>query len=283
LADVDGDGRLDLLTGSDNCCDKEPGFYWFGRDVEGRFIARPKVRVKVEGSLTFMPRFMVALADWEGNGRLDIIGSLSQTPGLYHSHGAWSPYEPVGATRPVEGSPAWVGTQPCFVDWDRDGRLDLVCADLYSADGTGTFSELVWHRNIGTPGVPRLSEPRRLTTLPALETASGLSVGDWDSDGWPDLIVGYIRGSIEGGSFNVVAAGIRIYARRLATPREPASVDLPDFLPHPRWEDDMRPYVCDAWSGSPRPTMLSRNVAPNSFPRVGQTIVGADDRGRDDE
>jgi hypothetical protein len=226
LADVDGDGRLDLLTGSDNCCDKEPGFFWFGRDVEGRFIARPKVRVKVaDDSRIFMPRFLVALADWEGNGRLDIVASLSLTPGLYHSHGVWSPAEPVGATRRVEGSPEWVGTQPCIVDWDGDGRLDLVSADLYSADGAGTLTELVWRRNIGAAGVPRLSEPRRLTTLPALEIASGLSVGDWDSDAWPDLIVGYVRGSVEGGSYRYVAAGIRVYPRRLAIMREPARVD----------------------------------------------------------
>jgi hypothetical protein len=228
LADVDGDGRLDLLTGSDNCCDNEPGFFWFGRDVLGRFIARPKVRVKVgDDSRGFMPRLMVALADWEGNGRLDIVAVLSPTqPGLYHSRGLWSPYEPVGATRPVEGSPDSVGTQPCIVDWDRDGRLDLVYeADRYPADFTAVFSDVVWHRNIGAAGVPRLSEPRRLTTLPALETASGLSVGDWDSDGWPDLIVGYIRASLEGGSYRYVAAGIRVFPRRLATPREPARVD----------------------------------------------------------
>jgi FG-GAP-like repeat len=228
LADVDGDGRLDLLTGSDNCCDNEPGFFWFGRDVDGRFIARPKVRVRVGDDFPgFMSRFMVALADWEGNGRLDIVAALSHTrPGLYHSHGVWSPAEPVGATRPVEGSPDWVGSQPCCIDWDGDGRLDLVYeADRYPADGTAAFSEVVWHRNIGAAGVPRLSEPCRLTLLPALETATGLSVGDWDSDCWPDLVVGYVRGSVEGGSYRCVAAGIRVYPRRLAIPREPARVD----------------------------------------------------------
>jgi FG-GAP-like repeat len=217
------------LTGSDNCCDNEPGFYWFRREVDGRFIARPKVRVRVADDYPrlFMPRFMVALADWDANGRLDIIAALTGTrPGLYHSRGAWSSYEPVGATCPVEGSPDSIGTQPCFADWDRDGRLDLVYeADRYRADGTAGFSEVVWHRNIGAAGVHRLSEPRRLTTLPAAEKAIGLSVGDWDNDCWPDLIVGYVRWTVEGGPYRYVAAGIRVYPRRPAIPRNPARVD----------------------------------------------------------
>ena len=33
MADIDGDGRLDLVTGSDDCCDKEPGFHWFRREA----------------------------------------------------------------------------------------------------------------------------------------------------------------------------------------------------------------------------------------------------------
>jgi hypothetical protein len=108
---------------------------------------------------------------------------------------------------------------------DLDGRLDLVYeAVRYSQDGTGAaFSDVFWQRNTDATGAPRLSKPCRLTSLPALEMATGLSVGDWDSDRWPDLIVAYIRGKVEAGSYRYVAAGIRVYPRRFASPREPAS------------------------------------------------------------
>ena len=158
MADVDGDGQLDLLTGTDNCCDKEPGFFWFRRGGDGHFVAQPKVRVRVaDDSPQFMTRLRVALADWDGDGRLDIVAAQSETrPALYHSRGAWSVGEPVGATRAVEGSPDCVGTQPCFIDWDLDGRLDLVYeAARYSQDGTGAaFSDVIWQRNTGATGAP---------------------------------------------------------------------------------------------------------------------------------
>jgi hypothetical protein len=229
LADVDGDGRLDLLTGSDNCCDKEPGFFWFRRERDGRLVAQPKVRVRVaDDSPQFMSRLRVALADWEGDGQIDIVAAQTETsPALYHSRGAWSVGEPVAATLALDGSPEWVATQPCFIDWDLDGRLDLVYeAVRHSQDGTGAaFSDVMWQRNTGATGAPRLSKPCRLTTLPAFEMATGLSVGDWDSDRWPDLIVGYIRGKVVEGSYRYVAAGIRVYPRRFASPREPAKAD----------------------------------------------------------
>jgi hypothetical protein len=46
---VDGDGRLDLVTGSDDCCDREPGFHWFRRGADGRFTAKGEVLVRVAG------------------------------------------------------------------------------------------------------------------------------------------------------------------------------------------------------------------------------------------
>ena len=54
----------------------------------------------------------------------------------------------------IDGSPEWVTTQPCFIDWDLDGRLDLVYeAVRHSQDGTGAaFSDVMWQRNTGATG-----------------------------------------------------------------------------------------------------------------------------------
>jgi hypothetical protein len=209
LADVDGDGRVDLLTGSDDCCDREPGFFWFRREADGRYTSQPKIRVSVGAHGTFMARFRATLVDWDGDGRLDVVAALSGTkPGLYRSVGGWSPAAgEVGAPRPVEGSPEMFPHQPCITDWDRDGRLDLIVLSGRSF--------IAWHRNVTASREPCLAGPRRLVSLPASESAVGLSTGDWDGDGWPDLVVGYVRSERdERGSHRLAAAGIRVYLRR---------------------------------------------------------------------
>jgi hypothetical protein len=107
LADIDGDGQLDLLTGSDNCCDLEPGFYWFRRGSDGKFTGQPKVRVKVPTGEGVTPRLRATVADWDGDGWLDVAVIQTRTrPAILMSEGAWSAAatEVVAAT-PVAGSP----------------------------------------------------------------------------------------------------------------------------------------------------------------------------------
>jgi hypothetical protein len=221
LADVDGDGHLDLLTGSDNCCDREPGFFWFRREADGHYTARPKVRMKVPGGVGFLARFRVALADWDGDGRLDVVAALAGTlPALYRSDGAWSADAEVAVPRPVVGSPLGLGHQPCVADWDRDGRLDLILVS-YRDQGAGKPSapEVAWQRNVAEAGAPRLGTPQRLLGVLESETVVGLSTGDWDGDGWPDLIVSYFRGRSDGrGTYRYEAAGVRVYPRRSVPP-----------------------------------------------------------------
>jgi FG-GAP-like repeat len=107
LADIDSDGHLDLVTGSDNCCDPEPGFYWFRRGSDGKFTAQPKVRVKVPLGEDLMPRLRATVADWDGDGWLDV--AVNQTrirPAIHMSEGAWSAAATeVVAAIPVAGSP----------------------------------------------------------------------------------------------------------------------------------------------------------------------------------
>ncbi len=165
--------------------------------------------MKVRGSEElFMARFRAALTDWDGDGRLEVVAALEGTkPGLYTSDGSWSPSGEVTATRPVSGSPEDFCHQPCITDWDGDGLLDLICLSSRSA--------VVWYRNVDDMGEPRLAGPRLLLRFPEREIAVGLSTGDWDGDGWPDLIVGYLRGESDGsGSISYTIAAVRIYPRQ---------------------------------------------------------------------
>jgi hypothetical protein len=111
----------------------------------------------------------------------------------------------------VEGSPDKLYHQPCIVDWDRDGRLDLVAFQL---------SGIAWYRNITAAGEPILVRPRVLLSLPHSDRLAGLTADDWDHDGWFDLVVGYIRSTYdEKGSFRSAVAGVRVYPRRLQLER----------------------------------------------------------------
>jgi hypothetical protein len=212
LVDVDGDGQLDVLTGSDNCCDGEPGFYWFRRESNEKFAAMPKVRVTVpvEG-FELQQRMTTTLADWDGDGRLDVIVSQTRVqPAVYMSDGAWSAAaREVVAGIPVLGRPEHLFTQPCVVDWDGDGRLDLVVPVFRVLEDRKTaVYDLAWHRNVSPARPPRLAASERLTTLAGDKVLSGLSVADWDGDGWPDLIVGY-----NGISRDKGLAGVLVYPR----------------------------------------------------------------------
>src|SRR5437588_1749710 len=129
---------------------------------------------------------------------------------LYHNeHGV---FKEVGDESGVAGSRKAWGSGCAFVDYDRDGRLDLMVAnyvdfDLSTAPRPGERADCVWK------GVPVMCGPRGLpaaknilyhnvgggyfedvTTKAHIDKAAGhysLSVStlDYDDDGWPDIYV----------------------------------------------------------------------------------------------
>lgn len=186
LGDLDGDGDLDLITGSDS--GTLSTFQNGSNGAAGAFAEmgsdNPFSVVAASGGRT-----SPALADLDGDGDLDLVvgdyyGGLrywrNDTAG-----GAPGATELTGGDNPFDGIDVGYGSAPAIGDLDGDGDLDLVVGDAFGVlrvwrngtDGAaGAFGELTGSNN----------------------PFDGIDVGYWahpaladlDGDGDLDLIVG---------------------------------------------------------------------------------------------
>ena len=152
----------------------------------------------------------VCVGDYDNDGWEDLYVTYYGKNRLYHNqNGAFTE---VGEQSGVAGSGKAWGTGCAFVDYDRDGRLDLMVAnyvdfDLSTAPAPGERASCVWK------GVPVMCGPRGLpgaknilyhnagngkfddvTAKAKIDQTSGhyafsVSTFDFDDDGWPDIYV----------------------------------------------------------------------------------------------
>jgi len=152
----------------------------------------------------------VCVGDYDNDGWEDLYVTYYGKNRLYHNdHGV---FKEVGEQAGVAGSGKTWGSGCAFVDYDRDGLLDLVVAnyvdfDISTAPKPGERADCVWK------GVPVMCGPRGLpsaknilyhnlgngkfedvTTKAHIDQAAGyysLSVStlDYDNDGWPDIYI----------------------------------------------------------------------------------------------
>ena len=206
--DFDGDGNLDLVSGS-----YDPGELYLFRGLGwGEFAARevicdksgkpilkaPDQKDKVESFGSWM-----TLVDWDDDGDLDIVvGTYEGLMFLRRNEGTRG--EPAYAT---ENEWIKVGQKrlhvpgehasPVVADWDGDGRWDIITG---SSDG-GVYC----YRNIGKRGEPEFAPPWTLVpkhegigygelldadeeTRPGIR--SQIAVVDYDGDGKLDVLLG---------------------------------------------------------------------------------------------
>jgi hypothetical protein len=205
LADYDGDGLTDLISGSP-CCQRPPCFHVFLRQKDGRFGPRrqvildyPKERFDVILELPYMGlQSRVAVADLNGDGVPDVlIGGDLVALGVAYGPLAGKDKLTVERVWPKGKEPLrGMTTNPCVVDWDGDGLPDLIVGGYlqarrsYPAEDSAKSRGIYWLRNIGTKREPKFAGPKLLIADEnPWSTITGICVADWNGDGRPDLIV----------------------------------------------------------------------------------------------
>ena len=192
FADLAGDGKLDLVLGSHagkvlllaNLAEGENGFA-FDASQHAELATR-------QGVIDIGNYAYPELVDWDGDGCLDLLVG-EEEGGLYLLKGKPGKSAPrFLSARPVEGVLGSMYPCPEVVDWDSDGRFDILLGDR---DGT-----LRLFMNSGDLGRPMFSGGRQLRNvfgeLLDVGRLSHPHMADWNGDGAKDLIVGNDDGDV---------------------------------------------------------------------------------------
>ena len=130
--DFDGDGRLDLLTGSNSA--DSAAFHLFRRKKDGSWAPRRRFEVTPENKvLTLQQPSFVTAADWNGDGVPDLL--IRGGNGILVALGPFKENEPIALSHEIDFAPKGFVLDFAVADWDRDGKPDLLVRQVFPNGG----------------------------------------------------------------------------------------------------------------------------------------------------
>lgn len=196
--DFDGDGRLDLLVNTD-CfevsCTGAPSALRLYRQGSGGSFTEVTEAAGLSGApaATEQHRSGLAAADLNGDGFLDFVTGFWMGPLKLYLNGGDGTFADVSAAAGIDDAPLGYH-QPLLQDFNGDGRMDIFA--------TVDFTEnRLWLQQAVVAGVPIFSEVAQAAGCDNAMNDMGVSLGDFDEDGKPDL---YITNIFRDGLHNVL-------------------------------------------------------------------------------
>ncbi len=227
LFDYDNDGWLDifLVNGTrfdTTVADRKPTSYLFHNNRDGTFTdVTEKARLTASGWGQGC-----CVGDYDNDGFDDLFVMYWGRNVLYHNNGDGT-FTDVSEQAGVAGSGTRWGAGCCFLDYDRDGHLDLFVANyvnfdparaprpnqaaycnysdipvpcgpqgfaggtniLYRNRGDGTFADVSEESGIARPRGSSLMVFVGRNWQPSGSYGMGAASADFDNDGWPDIYV----------------------------------------------------------------------------------------------
>lgn len=194
--DFDEDGRQDVFVAND----QTPNHLWWNRG-HGKFQEVGLERGVAYGEEGNARAGMgVDAGDFDNDGRIDLVVTnfSEENNAIYRNEGA--SFRDVAFDRGVGAETLMqLGFGTAFLDFDRDGWLDLFFANGHVLDDISKYSDSVtWEQSLQlfrNSGTGHFREVTADTGVGEGEwVARGAALGDMDNDGRKDLVISVLRG-----------------------------------------------------------------------------------------